>query len=41
MVGNIYRRLITPKGNQSGIKSSKLDIIAVNTLEQAIRFAFE
>jgi len=36
-----FSRLIMPKGNQSGIKSSKLDIIAVNTLEQAIRFAFE
>ena len=36
-----FKRVIMPKGNQSGLKSSKLDIIAVNTLEQAVRFAFE
>ncbi len=36
-----FKRVIMPKGNQNGIKSSKLDIIAVNTLEQAVRFAFE
>ncbi len=36
-----FSRLIMPKGNQSGVKSSKLEIIAVNTLEQAIRAAFE
>jgi len=36
-----FSRLIMPKGNQSGIKSSKLDVIAVNTLEQAVRVAFE
>lgn len=36
-----FRRLIMPKGNQSGVKSSKLEIIAVNTLEQAVRHAFD
>ena len=36
-----FRRLIMPKGNQSGIKSSKLEIIAVTTLEQAVRCAFD
>jgi DNA repair protein RadA/Sms len=35
-----FTRLIMPKGNRSGIKSSKLDIVAVNTLEQAVRIAF-
>lgn len=36
-----FKRLIIPKANQSNIKSSKLNIIAVNTLEQAIALAFE
>jgi len=36
-----FKRVIMPKGNQSGLKSSKLEVIAVNTLEQAVRFAFE
>lgn len=36
-----FQRLIMPKGNQSGVKSSKLDIVAVNTLEQAVRHAFD
>jgi len=36
-----FRRLLMPKGNQSGIKSNKLDIVAVNTLEQAVRAAFD
>ncbi len=36
-----FTRLIMPKGNQSGIKSSKLEIIAVTTLDQAVRAAFE
>lgn len=36
-----FRRLIMPKGNQSGVKSNKLEIIAVNTLEQAVRVAFD
>ena len=35
-----FKRLIMPKGNLSGSKSSKLEIIAVNTLEQAVRHAF-
>ena len=36
-----FKRVIMPKGNQDGLKSSKLNIIAVNTLEQAVRCAFE
>lgn len=36
-----FRRLIMPNGNQAGVKSSKLDIISVNTLEEAVRYAFE
>jgi len=36
-----FKRLIIPKGNQSGLKSSKLEIFAVNTLEQAVRLAFD
>jgi len=36
-----FKRLLMPKGNQSGIKSSKLEIIVVNTLEQAVRHAFD
>ncbi len=36
-----FKRLIMPKGNLSGAKSSKLEIIAVNTLEQAVRHAFD
>ncbi len=36
-----FRRLIMPKGNQSGVKSSKLEIVSVNTLEEAIRYAFD
>lgn len=36
-----FKRLIMPKGNQSGIKSSKLEIVAVHTLEQAVRAAFD
>ncbi len=36
-----FGRLIMPKGNQSGIKSSKLQIIPVTTLEEAVRHAFE
>ncbi len=36
-----FRRLIMPQGNQAGVKSSKLDIISVNTLEEAVRYAFE
>ena len=36
-----FKRVIMPKGNQAGLKSSKLNIIAVNTLEQAVRCAFE
>ncbi|MFT5572052.1 MAG: DNA repair protein RadA/Sms [Cryomorphaceae bacterium] len=35
-----FTRLIMPKGNRSGIKSTELDIVAVNTLEQAVRIAF-
>jgi len=36
-----FRRLIMPKGNQSGVKSGKLEIVSVNTLEEAVRFAFD
>ncbi len=36
-----FKRLIMPKGNQSGIKSSKLEIIPVTTLEEAVRYAFD
>ena len=36
-----FNRLIMPKGNQSGVKSSKLKIIPVNTLEEAVRYAFD
>jgi DNA repair protein RadA/Sms len=36
-----FKRLIIPKGNLSGVKSGKLEILAVNTVEQAIRLAFE
>jgi len=36
-----FKRLIMPKGNQAGIKSSKLRIIPVNTLEEAVRYAFD
>lgn len=36
-----FQRLIMPKGNQAGLKSSKLEIIAVNTLDQAVRAAFD
>ncbi len=36
-----FKRLIMPKGNQGGVKSSKLKIISVNTLDEAIRFAFD
>lgn len=36
-----FKRLIIPKGNQSSWKSSKLEIVAVNTLEQAVRCAFD
>ena len=35
-----FKRVIIPRGNVSGIKSSKLEIIAVNNLEQAVRAAF-
>lgn len=35
-----FRRLIMPKGNLAGIKSNKLDIISVNTLEEAVSYAF-
>ena len=36
-----FNRLIMPKGNQTGVKSSKLKIIPVNTLEEAVRYAFD
>lgn len=36
-----FSRLIMPKGNQSGVKSSKLEIVAVSTLDQAVRYAFD
>ena len=36
-----FKRLIIPKGNLSAGKSSKLTIHAVNTLEQAVHFAFD
>lgn len=36
-----FQRLIMPHGNQQGIKSSKLDIVAVTTLEQAVQRAFD
>ncbi|GHA01697.1 DNA repair protein RadA [Arenicella chitinivorans] len=36
-----FTRLIMPQGNKSGIKSSKLDIVTVNNLEQAVRYAFD
>jgi DNA repair protein RadA/Sms len=36
-----FKRLIIPHGNQQGLKSSKLEIIAVNTLEQAVQRAFD
>lgn len=36
-----FKKLILPKGNLSGMKSQKLDIIAVSTLEEAIRHAFD
>ncbi len=36
-----FTRLIMPKGNVSGVKSSKLDIVPVTTLEQAVRYAFD
>jgi len=34
-----FKRLIIPKGNQGGIKSSKLNIMPVSTLEDAVRYA--
>jgi len=36
-----FKRLIIPKGNQGGIKSSKLNIMPVSTLEDAVRYAFD
>ncbi len=36
-----FKTLIMPKGNLSGIKSNKLNIIAVSTLEEAVRHAFD
>ena len=36
-----FKRLIIPKGNQGGVKSSKLKIMPVSTLEQAVRYAFD
>lgn len=36
-----FKRLIVPKGNMSGVKSKGMDILPVNTLEQAIRIAFD
>jgi DNA repair protein RadA/Sms len=36
-----FTRLIMPQGNKSGVKSSKLDIVTVNNLEQAVRYAFD
>lgn len=36
-----FKRLIIPKANQSNLKSNKLKLMAVNTLEQAIGLAFE
>lgn len=36
-----FKRLIIPKGNQSGIKSSKLELLPVSTLEQAVDLAFQ
>ena len=36
-----FKRLIIPKGNQSGIKSGKLQILPVSTLEEAARLAFD
>ena len=35
-----FKRLILPKGNMSGVKSAKVDILPVNTLEQAVSYAF-
>ena len=34
-----FKKLIMPKGNLSGVKSSKLDIVPVTTLEQAVSYA--
>ena len=34
-----FKKLIMPSGNMSGIKSSKLDIVPVTTLEQAVSYA--
>ncbi|MEM7357873.1 MAG: DNA repair protein RadA [Pseudomonadota bacterium] len=36
-----FSRLIIPKGNATGIKTSNMEILAVNSLEQAVRMAFE
>ena len=36
-----FHRLIIPRGNLSGMKSDKLQLLAVSTLEQAITYAFE
>ena len=36
-----FKRLILPKGNLSGIKSSKLEILSVTSLDQAVRYAFD
>jgi len=36
-----FKRLIIPKGNQGGIKSSKLNIMPVSTLEDAVRYAYD
>ncbi len=36
-----FERLIIPKGNSSGVKSNKIKLIPVNTIEQAIYHAFE
>lgn len=36
-----FKRLIVPKGNMSGVKSKGMEILAVNTMEQAIRLAFD
>jgi len=36
-----FKRLIMPKGNQSGLKSAKLELLTVNTLDQAVDLAFQ
>ncbi|MBT8115371.1 MAG: DNA repair protein RadA, partial [Arenicella sp.] len=36
-----FKRILVPKGNLTGVKSSKLEILPVTTLQQAVSLAFE